>query len=370
MSGSELNNPNSYPNIIVTVPSGDAALTVTTSTINSDIVDPTLYPTLNVNVTSQYPVLKITPSPSIIIGSGSGSSSGSGSPGAPGQAGATGATGATGSISINQILAPSYSGITKTASFESGTQGSARKLVFLAKDGSLTFDYLRNYDVLSTTDLTFNIISFNTNINTNNLIGITSFNLNAKTIAASYNPIGTNLATTGYITCSTGTNFPLTLSPPYTSGSFTNQTITYTSAPQAYSLVLNASDGQNAYTSTIGLNFINNVYYGTGTASCVAIGATTVPSYFTILLSNTRGIQYTNVPSYSGNTYLHYCYPSRLGTASAFYYINNVGAQSASIGYAYVSRYLINTNGYGETYYVYSSLTTTSNVTATQVLVI
>lgn len=329
----------------------------------------TPYPTLNITVTSEYPLLKITPAPSIIIGSGSGSGSGSGAPGAPGARGATGATGATGSISINQILAPSYSGITKTASFVSGTQGSARKLVFLAKDGSLTFDYLRNYDVLNNTDLTFNIISFTTNITTNNLIGITSFNLNTKTIAAAYNPIGSDLATTGYITCSAGTNFPLTMSAPYTSGSFTNQTITYTTVPQAYSLVLNTSDGQNAYTSTIGLNFINNVYYGTGTASCIPVGVTTVPSNFTAILYNTRGIQYTNLPSYVGNTYLHYCYPSRLGTASAFYYINNVGAQSAAIGYGFVSRYIINTNGYGETYYVYSSTNTTSNLTATQVLI-
>ena len=126
----------------------------------------TIYPTLNVTVTSEYPLLKITPAPSIIIGSGSGSGSGSGAPGAPG---ARGATGATGSISINQILESSYSGITKTASFTTGTQGSARKLVFLAKDGSLTFDYIRNYDVLNNTDITFNIISFSTNIATNNL---------------------------------------------------------------------------------------------------------------------------------------------------------------------------------------------------------
>lgn len=98
MSGSELNNPNSYPNIIVTVPSSDAALTVTTSTINSDIVDPTLYPTLNVSVTSQYPVLKILTSPPIIIGSGSSSFApgGAGPPGANGATGATGATGAAG----------------------------------------------------------------------------------------------------------------------------------------------------------------------------------------------------------------------------------------------------------------------------------
>lgn len=367
MSGSELNNPNSYPNIIVTVPSSDTALTVTTSTINADIIDPNLYPTLNVNVTSQYPVLKILTAPPIIIGSGSGSSSFS--PGGPGPMGPTGATGATGSISINQILAPSYSGITKTSSFVSGTQGSARKLVFLAQDGSLTFDYLRNYDVLTNTDLTFNIISFTTNINTNTLIGTTSFNLNSKTIAASYNPIGTNLATTGYITCSTGTNFPLTLSPPYTSGSFTNQTIPYTSAPQAYSLVLNTSDGQNAYTSTIGFNFFNNVYHGTGTASCVAPGATTVPSNFITILSNTKERQFTNTP-YTGITYIHYCYPLRLGPVSAFYYINNLGVQSSSpVSFTPSLRYLINTNGYGETYYIYSSASTT-NTSATQVLVI
>ena len=49
------------------------------------------------------------------------------------------------------------------------------------------------------------------------------------------------------------------MSAPYTSGSFTNQGISYTTAPQAYSLVLNASDGQNSDTRTIGLNFINNV---------------------------------------------------------------------------------------------------------------
>ena len=50
----------------------------------------TIYPTLNVTVTSEYPLLKITPAPSIIIGSGSGSGSGSGAPGAPGARGATG----------------------------------------------------------------------------------------------------------------------------------------------------------------------------------------------------------------------------------------------------------------------------------------
>ena len=96
MSGSELNNPNSYPNIIVTVPSSNAALTVTTSTINSDIIDPNLYPTLTVSVTSQYPVLKILTSPPIIIGSGGGSSFVPGGAGPPGANGATGATGATG----------------------------------------------------------------------------------------------------------------------------------------------------------------------------------------------------------------------------------------------------------------------------------
>jgi hypothetical protein len=330
----------------------------------------TPYPTLNITVTSEYPLLKITPAPSIIIGSGSGSGSGSGAPGAPGARGATGATGATGSISINQILESSYSGITKTASFTTGTQGSARKLVFLAKDGSLTFDYIRNYDVLNNTDITFNIISFSTNIATNNLIGITSFNLNSKTIAAAYNPIGIDLATTGYITCSTGINFPLTMSAPYTSGSFTNQGISYTTAPQAYSLVLNASDGQNSDTRTIGLNFINNVYHGTGTASCVAPGATTVPSNFITILSDTKTRQFTNTP-WTGITYIHYCYPSRLGPVGAVYYITNAGVQANDPTPVVSSlKYLINTNGYGETYYIYSSSSSTTNSFATQVNIV
>ena len=327
----------------------------------------TTYQTLNVSVTSQYPLLKIIAAPSIIIGSGSGSGSGSGAPGAPGARGATGATGATGSISINQILESSYSGITKTASFTTGTQGSARKLVFLAKDGSLTFDYIRNYDVLNNTDITFNIISFSTNIATNTLIGFTAFNLNAKTIAALYNPIGLNLATTGYITCSAGTNFPLTMSAPYTSGSFTNQGISYTTAPQTYSLVLNASDGQNSYTSAIGLNFINNVYYGTGLSFGIAPNATTVPSNFVTVLSNTRGIQYSN-PSFTGLTYLHYCYPSRLGTAGIIYYIPSSNVP-VPVSFRSGSRYLINTNGYGETYYIYSSTNQTDIPSAIQVLV-
>lgn len=328
----------------------------------------TPYPTLNVTVTSQYPLLKILTSPPIIIGSGSGSSSFA--PGGPGPIGPTGATGATGSISINQILAPSYSGITKTASFVSGTQGSARKLVFLAKDGSLTFDYLRNYDVLNNTDITFNIISFSTNIATNNLIGITSFNLNTKTIAAAYNPIGSDLATTGYITCSAGTNFPLTMSAPYTSGSFTNQLIPYTTAPQAYSLVLNASDGQNSSTSTIGLNFINNVYHGTGLSYGIAPNATTIPSNFITILSDTKARQFTNTP-FAGITYIHYCYPSRLGPVGALYYINSAGVQAPTPAtFTSSFRYLINTNGYGETYYIYSSSSSTTNSSSTQVNIV
>jgi hypothetical protein len=74
-----------------------------------------------------------------------GSTGPQGNTGSTGPQGNTGNTGPTGSININEpLFSANYTGITKTASFVSGTEGTARKLVFLAADGSLTFDFIRN----------------------------------------------------------------------------------------------------------------------------------------------------------------------------------------------------------------------------------
>lgn len=96
MCPSEPTNPESYPNIIVTVPDGNQNLTVNTSTTNAEIIDPNLYPQLNIAVSTTYPNLIINPAPDIVIGSNGGSNFAPGGQGPPGPQGNTGPTGPQG----------------------------------------------------------------------------------------------------------------------------------------------------------------------------------------------------------------------------------------------------------------------------------
>jgi hypothetical protein len=274
-----------------------------------------------------------------------------------GSLGPTGPTGATGSININEPLFTINTGITKSSSFTSGTSGLARKIVMLAQDGSLTFDYIRNYDIFNPSDFAFSISSFTTTLSQTSLIGLTAFSFNGGSVSLSYGSIypatGLTLSISG-----NGFGFPVNPGSPYTSYNFlSTQGITYSTVPQTTTLTATATNGTSQATSTLTFNFYNNVYYGVSTNS--GITGDQINSTLQSVISNTRTrtIEVTS----STNEYVYYCYPSRLG-ASSF----TVGIFSGGFEPVYTSG-VTSGNGYHETFNVYRS--TNSNLGTVSVTV-
>lgn len=271
--------------------------------------------------------------------------------GSTGPRGTTGNTGATGSVNINEPLFYDYfQGITKTSAFTTGSEGLARKLVFLAADGSLTFDYIRNYDVFTPTELQFGIRTFSTNVSSNNLIGNTAFSLLNKTVTATYYPLSGNITQSASIVSSSGFNFPLILSSGFTTGTFTNQGITYTTPPQAITFTLQAHYSGVTATATSSFNFINNIYRGV--TSNPSLSGSQVNSTLTAVLQNSKASNFT--PTANSGEYVYYCVPSRLGTVS--FSVNGFGGGFQSP----TTESVTNSNTFTESFYIYRS--TNSNL--------
>jgi len=258
--------------------------------------------------------------------------------------GPAGNTGATGSISINEQLFDTNTGITKSSNFVNGTSGLARKLVFLAQDGSLTFDYIRNYDVFNPADLTFAISSFTTTIPSNNLIGSGNFTLNTRTATIAYTAVSIPTGLT--LSISSGFGFPITVNSPYTSYSFTSAAgVTYTSPPQTITLTATARNGSGSSSvATTTFSFINNIYYGI--SSLISLTSSDVIA-LTPVLQNSKSYTFT-ITSGAGQ-YVYYAYPSRLGTATF-----TVGGFAGGFEPP-VTLSVTNSNGYAENYYIYRS---------------
>jgi hypothetical protein len=268
--------------------------------------------------------------------------------GATGPRGSTGATGPTGSININEPLFDTNTGITKNSSFTNGTQGLARKVVVLAENGSLTFDFIRNFDIFNPSDFTFSILSFTTTSPTTSLIGnlTSSFNLDSYSIALSYGSIypatGLTLSIGG-----SGFGFPINPSSPYNSYNFTNlQGISYNGVPQSTIMTATATDGNITSTSTITFNFYNNVYYGVSTNT--GLTGDGINNNLTSIVSNTKTRTFNVSPSVG--EYIYYAYPVRLGSSAIF----TVGSFSGGFENAYTSG-VTNNNNYYEDFYIFRS---------------
>jgi hypothetical protein len=259
--------------------------------------------------------------------------------------GPPGNTGATGSISINEQLFDQNTGITKTASFTTGTSGLARKLVFLAQDGSLTFDYIRNYDVFNPADLTFAISSFTSNISSSNLIGSGNFSLNSKTATIAYSAVSIPTGLT--LSISSGFGFPITVSSPYTSYNFTSAAgVTYSSPPQTITLTATARNASGSSSvATLNFSFINNIYYGVSSNTTLTSAEVIA---LTPVLQNSKSYTFTVTPG--EGQYIYYAYPQRLGTV-----IFTVGGFPGGFNIP-VSLSVTNSNGYAENYYIYGSI--------------
>jgi hypothetical protein len=244
---------------------------------------------------------------------------------------------------MDQPLFAVNSGITKNSAFTTGSNGLARKAVFLLQSGGLTLDFIRNYDIFNPADLAFGISSFTTNITSTTLIGATAFNLQSFNISAAYLPLGIPTVSGATLTISSGFGFPIGLSSPFTSYTFiAGKGVTYSSPPQTVTLTLTATDGTSTASANSSFTFVNNVY--TGVSSNASLSTVTGLS---ATLSNSKNRTFT-VTAGAGQ-YIYYVYPSRLGT-STFTSGGFEGGFEAPVTYS-----VTNTNGYTENFYFYRS---------------
>lgn len=245
-----------------------------------------------------------------------------------GGAGTQGPTGPSGSFDFS-ITFDNNTGLTHQSNNTLGEDvGKARKIMFLQDDGTLTFDFIRNYDVFKPSDFTFSVKTFTSDISSPVLVGASNYLLSSLTITASYQfgpPITGNVYVTDPIK---GTGFPVYF-PTGAMDSITFSTATLT-AEAGGSLILRleatgytgiiGGPGRATSTKDITISFANSFLYGVTGASSLG------PNQFTggwtsrITTNSIDQTQTVNVPI---GEYIFFAYPRRLGDAT--FQINDLG---------------------------------------------
>jgi len=263
--------------------------------------------------------------------------------GVQGIQGIQGTQGNTGSLDLQlQIFDTGVSfQNTFTTSSESGL---GRKVVFLAEDGSLIFDYIKKFDVFDSSQFVFSVASFSLNSvglqSGLTLMGSGTLSLSGGNISATYTfgpPTGATLSV------SSGSGFsPVTLSSPYTSYSFTSETLTYpASINNTLKLKILAEKSGSTSERELTIGFRNNFYHGV-TADA---GYTLIQNFASSLITTAIGKQF----SYSGSglKYGYWAYPKRLGETKYFF----GGFPYCPVLVGEIS--FTNSAGFQEDYYVY-----------------
>ena len=272
-----------------------------------------------------------------------------------------------GSLNIGASLFDLNSGVSHASNNTLGTDlGQARKVAFLMDDGSLTFDFIRNYDVFKPTDFVFSISSFSfagNSSSTNVLIANSNYPITSgSAISAS---LIAGPALTAQITVessSEGVGFPIWFTSAQLSGKTTLATtvpagVSITAGPAGSVTVRIRATGANIVTDseTVTYNFYNHLVYGV-TAATSLNGGTLTGSWVTRTLSNSLDQTFTvNVPV---GEYIFFGYPKRLG--EAVFQINDLGVGGFNAqGYGGVpgvsSNSYSNMSAYTEDYYIYRS---------------
>lgn len=329
--------------ISITTPSGYPVFTITNNGIRS------IAQGLGIVVTGDPKTPVITNTGVISIRSGSAAVSGIVNLAAGSNIGIT-RSGQTFTISAQSGLlsstGPANSGITKSSSFTTGTQGLARKVVVLAQDGSLTFDNIKNFDIFNPVDYNFSINSFTTTATQTSLIGATAFLFTGQSVSLAYGSIYPAIGVTLTIGGS-GFGFPVNPASPYTNYNFTSlQGISYTIPPQSTTMTATATDGNTTSSSNLIFNFYNNIYYGV--SSNTGLTGSGINSSLTPVVSNTISRTFSVISN--AGQYIYYSYPSRLGSSATFF----VGGFAGGFQSPYISG-ITNNNGYYENFYVFRS---------------
>ena len=243
--------------------------------------------------------------------------------------------------------------------------GTARKIAMLAADGSLTFDYIRNYDVFKPTDFIFSVGSFSSDRSNPILIGNEPYSLNASSFYGSDLVNGPALTAGMYInTANQGSGFPvyanilsdggLTFAP----GAAVSITAAVGGSVQIKLIATGnneANGGTTASTKTITFSLFNDFLYGVTSASSLTGGGFT-GTWVTYITSNSRQQSFpVTLPS---DHYVYYAHPQRLG--ESVNQIDNVGIGGLGLqGYGNITGASANSygnrNGYVENYLFYRS---------------
>jgi hypothetical protein len=239
----------------------------------------------------------------------------------------------------------------------SSDNGNARKVAFLNEDGSIGFDFIRNYDVFKPSDFEFSIVSFTIPGLSPQLVGFPGNSILLQSYAANMSYIQTPTSATIKLLnspASTGTGFPITVPAPFTGYTFiAGQTLVYKAISYAgsgtnndyYNLQLEATgigfDGNPVtVTRNTQVYLYNHKYYGISTTP----NLTSVSEFSTTSLTGTRAATVT--VNATGSNYIYYAYPSRLGEASFTDTATGLNVGVVDLG----THSVINANGYIENY--------------------
>jgi len=246
-------------------------------------------------------------------------------------AGARGNTGSIAGGALNTGLTHAADG---TIGFDSGL---ARKVAFLLEDGSLTFDYIRNFEVFKPADFIFSATSFITNIGTQ-LVGNNPLNLVGKVASVVYN-LGPPATASIQVDSSYGTGFPVFFATgamnehTFSAGKSITSVAGYSnSSPTAVGTVtfrLMATGGATSGTfaqSTSTVSFLNHVVRGATTATSITAAQLTGGM---LAHGFVQSIQQTKASSYNlsapTDNYDYFAYPSRMGDIITLS-VGNVGS--------------------------------------------
>ena len=253
----------------------------------------------------------------------------------------------------------------------SGDTGPARKVAFLQENGSVSFDYIKNYDVFRKSEFQFDILSYNIPTLSPQLAGApgTNFQLSGYIANMTYNQtpsVGTIKVTNATIFEQTGfpdviTTFEFKTFEFIGIHTLKNKSLTYTNVgtnTDFYTIQIGITgtntDGAQVYkTKDYNLYFYNHIFYGESQQTLI----TSLPSSppLTAVLNgsrtftiNTNGLNQDNATPY----YLYYAYPARFGTA-----IFRDNATNIEGGFQEQPTSIVYTNalGYSEFYFVWRS---------------
>lgn len=255
---------------------------------------------------------------------------------------------------------------TAPSSFSADT-GTARKVAFLQGDGSIQFDFIKNYDVFRQAEFQFDINTFTIPGLNLQLVGQlgTQLDLNPFQAQMTYNQSPVDVMI-DLLPPSTGAVFPIILTSPssLTSHNFVSGDFLayrgFNGVNDYFRFRLGAtgqnSDGTLSYKSKLfDAYYYNSIFYGTSQSTTVT--GSNFASFVPIASVTKSYTINTTIPFGDPNPfYLYFAYPSRLGSATfrdnatnleggfVQQIINGVGEFSYT-----------NTKGFTENYIIYRS---------------